>query len=82
MTLSLSSQSTRDRGGDRRHAHGREALKFLSISDALTGVALYQHKWINWCDAKEQGSIGKLVQSFYQFARMVSRTPQHLCSQT
>ncbi|CAM9170906.1 unnamed protein product [Phaeothamnion confervicola] len=40
----------------------------LSVSDATTGVCLYQRRW-RWQDAKEPDGIGKLVMSFYQFAR-------------
>jgi hypothetical protein len=48
----------------------RDYLKMISISCKETGVTLYEQTW-RWKETQEQSSIGKLIQSFYQFSREV-----------
>ncbi|CAN0348592.1 unnamed protein product [Ectocarpus sp. 6 AP-2014] len=53
---------------------GTEKLRLLSVIDKETGVCLFQRAW-QWRGEQERSSvsIGKLVQSFYQFAREVDQ---------
>ncbi|CAN0290891.1 unnamed protein product [Pylaiella littoralis] len=51
---------------------GAEKLRLLSVCDKETGVCLFQRVW-QWRGDQERPSIGKLVQSFYQFAREVDQ---------
>lgn len=51
---------------------GAEKLRLLSVCDKETGVCLFQRAW-QWRGDQERSSIGKLVQSFYQFAREVDQ---------
>lgn len=52
--------------------NGSEKLRLLSVCDKETGVCLFQRAW-QWRGDQERSSIGKLVQSFYQFAREVDQ---------
>lgn len=52
--------------------NGAEKLRLLSVCDKETGVCLFQRAW-QWRGEQERSSIGKLVQSFYQFAREVDQ---------
>lgn len=56
----------------RRSMSGAEKLRLLSVCDKETGVCLFQRAW-QWRGDQERPSIGKLVQSFYQFAREVDQ---------
>lgn len=52
--------------------NGADKLRLLSVCDKETGVCLFQRAW-QWRGDQERSSIGKLVQSFYQFAREVDQ---------
>lgn len=73
-TSGVGGDRTVERGRERRarqpqvHRKPNRLLKLLIVSDSATGVSLFQHKW-RWNDTKEQGSLGKLLHSFHQFAR-------------
>lgn len=47
-------------------------LRLVSVCDTETGACLFQRTW-QWRGEQERSSIGKLVQSFYQFAREVDQ---------
>ncbi|CAM9716340.1 unnamed protein product [Discosporangium mesarthrocarpum] len=57
--------------GGRDRARGHDSLKILNVCDKETGVCLFQQHW-QWKESQEPASIGKLVRSFYQFAREVN----------
>lgn len=52
-------------------------LRLVSVCDTETGACLFQRAW-QWRGEQERSSIGKLVQSFYQFAREVDQGGAYL----
>lgn len=52
--------------------NGAEKLRLVHVCDRETGVCLFQRAW-QWRGDQDRSSIGKLVLSFYQFAREVDQ---------
>jgi len=57
---------------------GQDALKLLTINEASWGGLLHQRIW-RWPEDKPPRTMGKLVQSFFQFSREIGEEGEVAC---